>query len=164
MSCCDMWSSSKRSGGSGGSVRAAPELTSVPRLGSKIGGDATVVGRHPANRGDKPGFRRDQVGEQIAHRLALVGTDARPVVRTDALEHLRQLLLGGDQALADGLFSVVAPRQARSPGAADSSRSPREEILRVPYGNLRDLVRCSFAWAGVLARHMPGVAMWGSGT
>src|SRR5947208_1415102 len=52
-------------------------------------------------------------------------------------------------------FSVVAPRQARSPGAADSSRSPREEILRVPYGNLRDLVRCSFAWAGVLVRHMP---------
>src|SRR5207249_572188 len=81
--------------------------------------------------------------------------DARPVVRTDALEHLRQLLLGGDQALADGLFSVVAPRQARSPGAADSSRSPREEILQVPYGNLRDLVRCSFAWAGVLVRHMP---------
>ena len=73
-------------------------------VGIEIGADATVVGRHPANRGDKPGFRRDQVGEQIAHRLALVGTDARPVVRTDALEHLRQLVLGGDQALADGLL------------------------------------------------------------
>src|SRR6266567_5047067 len=43
--------------------------------------------------------------------------------------------------------------------AADSSRSPREEILRVPYGNLRDLVTRSIAWAHVLARHMHSVAM-----
>ena len=102
MSCCDMWSSSKRSGGSGGSVRAAPELTSVPRLGSKIGGDATVVGRHPANRGDKPGFRRDQVGESRSRR---VQHSLGPI--RDAIEHLRQLLLDGDQVLADSLFSVV---------------------------------------------------------
>jgi len=47
------------------------------------------------------------VGEQIAHRPALVGTDTRPVVRTDAIEHLRQLPLGGDHVLADGLFLVV---------------------------------------------------------
>src|SRR6266567_1133223 len=43
--------------------------------------------------------------------------------------------------------------------AADSSRSPREEILRVPYGNLRDVVTRSFAWAIVLARQMPDVAI-----
>jgi hypothetical protein len=96
--------SSKRSGSS---VRAPPELTSVPAW------DRNRRGRH----------RRRQT------------SDTRPVVRTDAIEHLRQLQLGGDQVLADGLFSVVRHLGRLGPMAP---LIPPDRLAKKPCGFLTE--------------------------
>ena len=56
-----------------GHFGATPELAGIPAVWVEVGGDAALARGHSAQRVDEAGFRRREVGEQVAYGPTLVG-------------------------------------------------------------------------------------------